>query len=98
MHWTDHWHKHVCPQCHETWTCGASGCRLGWKRFCPHGELCHVDSHGIWKVVPQSIRKGSGVGILFDPRGITVVSRYQKGDQSKVAAVKEKEKEKEEKL
>lgn len=86
-HWTDDWHQHTCPQCLSRWTCGAAACDPSWKRFCPHGELCHVDANGDWKVTPISIRKGRGVGPLFDPRGHVVVSPNQKGDQSESSKI-----------
>jgi hypothetical protein len=76
------WHRHSCPQCLATWECGAADCNPGWERFCPDGELCHVDETGAWKIQPKTIRQSRGVGSLFDPRGVPTVSRYQKGDQS----------------
>ena len=91
MHWTDHWHPHSCPQCFCVWTCGRKKCNPKDWRFCPAGELCHVDSSGRWKATPLAIRKGRGVGELFDPKGIVVVSPFQKGDQSTVREPKEKD-------
>jgi hypothetical protein len=79
------WHEHMCPQCFRTWECGADGCNPEWDRFCPYGELCHVRSDGVWQVSPATIRKGRGVGPLFDTRGVPVVSPYQKGHQGRVA-------------
>jgi hypothetical protein len=31
--------------------------------------------------MPETIRKGRGVGVLFDIRGLMVVSPYKEGDQ-----------------
>lgn len=83
MHWTDTWHEHTCPQCFRAWTCGRVKCDPKYKRFCPYGELCHVNADGSWKVMPETIRKGRGVGPLFDPKDIPVVSPFKKGDQGK---------------
>lgn len=88
MHWSDYFHEHECPQCLCTWACGAVNCDPKYRRFCPHGELCHVAPDGSWKVAPKTIRKGRGVGALFSTRGITVVSPYQKGDQAVLAEKK----------
>jgi hypothetical protein len=79
------WHGHICPQCFNRWICGRGGCDPSDKRFCPFGELCHVGPDGQWKVIPETIRKGLGVGRLFETRGIQVVSPYAKGDQGLVA-------------
>lgn len=75
------WHEHQCPQCFRTWICGAADCDPAHQRFCPFGELCHVGPDGEWLVLPATIRKGKGVGPLFDPREITIVSPYKKGHQ-----------------
>lgn len=75
------WHEHQCPQCFRTWECGRSSCDPAWKRFCPYGELCHVGGDGSWNVFPETIRKGRGIGTLFETRGIPVVGANEEGDQ-----------------
>lgn len=75
------WHQHTCPQCFVVWVCGKADCNPTHQRFCPYGELCHIKPDGSWKVEPDTIRKGRGVGELFKTCGIRVVSPHKEGHQ-----------------
>lgn len=68
------WHRHACPQCFREWDCGGVKCVRMKGRFCPYGELCHVRGDGVWRVSPRLIRKGRGVGELFETRGVETES------------------------